>query len=96
MQFTTLLTVAFASVAAAVPDFAIGVTSISAKDSSQLAAFTKAFVEAEEAWQASVTAKPEWSSAISGLIEYQKTGKDVPKAVTATDKVLTYYTTPDW
>lgn len=98
MQFTTLLALAFVSTAAAVPDFMIEPTSIrvTAKDRSQLAAITKAVVEAAESWQASVTAQPEWSSAMSGLIEYQKTGKDVPKAVTATDTIMTFYTKPDW
>lgn len=96
MQFTTLLTVAFASIAAAAPDFAIGTTRITAKDSAQLAAITKAIIDAGESWQASVTAQPEWSSAYSALVEYQKTGKNVPEGVTATDRILTYATTPDW
>lgn len=97
MQLTTLLTMAFASIAAARPDFAIGTgTRITAKDTAQLASITKAYVQAMESYQASLTAQPEWSSAYSALVEFQETGKNVPEDVTATDVVLTYTTTPDW
>lgn len=97
MQFTTLLTMAFASIAAAAPDFAIGTESrFTAKDTAQLAAVTKALVEAAESYQASLTAQPEWTSAYSALVEFQQTGENVPEDVTATDVILTYSTTPDW
>lgn len=97
MQLTSLLTVAFASIAAAAPDFAIGTgTVISAKDNAQLASLTKALVDAASSYQASLTAQPEWSSAWSQLVEFQSTGKNVPEDVTATDTILTYATTPDW
>ena len=33
---------------------------------------------------------------VDALIEYQKTGKNVPEGVTATDRILTFTTTPDW
>lgn len=97
MQLTTLFTVAFASVAAAVPDFAIGTQSLfTAKDSAQLAAVTKALYEAASSYQASLTAQPQWTSAYSALVEFQQTGENVPEDVTATDTILTYSTTPDW
>jgi len=97
MQLTSLLAVAFASIAAAAPDFAIGTgTIISAKDNAQLASLTKALVDAASSYQASLTAQPEWSSAWSQLVEFQSTGKNVPEDVTATDTILTYATTPDW
>ncbi|KAJ8116129.1 hypothetical protein OPT61_g2382 [Boeremia exigua] len=97
MQLTSFLALAFASAAAAAPDFAIGSgIQFTAKDSSQFAAVTKALGEAASSYQASLTAKPEWSSAYSALVEFQETGKNVPEGVTATDRVLTFATTPDW
>lgn len=97
MQYTSLLTVAFASIAAAAPDFAIGTgVRFTAKNNAQLASVTKAVGEAISSHQASLTAQPEWSSAFSQLVEFQSTGVNVPKDVTATDKLLTYATTPDW
>ena len=54
MQFTTLLAVAFASVAAAAPnpDFAIGTDyySISATNTAQLSKITKALADAASSW----------------------------------------------
>ncbi|KAH6644672.1 hypothetical protein C7974DRAFT_384074 [Boeremia exigua] len=98
MQFTSFLTLALASVAAAAPDFAIGTpTLITPKDRSELAALTKALYEAASSYQASLTAQPEWSSAFSALKEFQTTATmSVPSDVTATDKILTFATTPDW
>ncbi|KAF2621712.1 hypothetical protein BU25DRAFT_233269 [Macroventuria anomochaeta] len=97
MQLTSFLTVAFASIAAAAPDFGIGTgTRVTAKDSAQLASMTKALLEAASSYQASLTAQPEWTSAYSALVEFQETGKNVPEGVTATDRILTFATTPDW
>jgi len=100
MHFTTLLTVAFASVAAAAPnpDFAIGTDyySISATNTAQLSKITKALADAASSWQASVTAQPEYSSAWSELVDYQETHSGVPKGVTATDSIIQYASTPTW
>ena len=99
MQLTTLFTVAFASIAAAAPDFAIGpgfTTSFTAKNQAQLASVTKAIIDAASSYQASMTAQPEWSSAYSALVEFQQTGKNVPEGVTATETILEFFTTPDW
>lgn len=98
MQFTALLSVAFASIAAAAPDFAIGTKeySISAKDTAQLNQITKAVIDAASSWQASVTAQPEYSSAWSELVEFQETHSGVPEGVTATDSIIQYASTPTW
>lgn len=100
MQFTTLLAVAFASVAAAAPapDFAIGTDyySVSATNSAQLSKITKALAEAASSWQASITAQPEYSSAWSELVEFQETHSGVPEGVTATDTIIPFATTPTW
>lgn len=97
MHLTSFLTLAFAAAAAASPDFAIGSgIRFTAKDSAHLAAVTKALGEAASSYQASLTAQPEWSSAYSALVEFQETGKNVPEGVTATDRILTFATTPDW
>jgi hypothetical protein len=58
--------------------------------------FTKAWNDAAKSYQAIKTAAPEWSSMYSALVEYQKTGKDVPEIATATDRITTYDTTPEW
>jgi hypothetical protein len=96
MRTSHVLTLALASVASAIPDFAIGIDYITAKDSAQLSSMTAAYLSAISSFQASMTAQPQWSSAFSALKEYQMTGKNVPDEVTATDAVLTYATTPDW
>lgn len=98
MQFTTFLAVAFASVAAAAPDFAIGTDyySISATDTAQLSKITKALADAASSWQASVTAQPEYSSAWSELREFQETHSGVPEGVTATDSIVQYASAPTW
>lgn len=99
MQFTTLLTVAFASMAAAAPDFEIGpvyTSKFTAKDQAQLASMTKAIFDAASSFQASVTARPEYSSALSQLSEFQKTHSGVPEGVTATDTIIQFSTTPEW
>ncbi|KZM20368.1 uncharacterized protein EKO05_0006926 [Ascochyta rabiei] len=97
MKLTSFLIPALASIAAAAPDFAIGTQlTVTAKDGAQLASITSAYVKAMQSWQASVTAKPEWTSAYSALVDFQETGKNVPEGVTATDVILTYATTPDW
>ncbi|KAF9695704.1 hypothetical protein EKO04_006503 [Ascochyta lentis] len=97
MKLTSFVIPALASIASAVPDFAIGTQyMVTAKDGAQLASITSAYVKAMESYQASLTAQPEWSSAYSALVEFQETGKNVPEGVTATDRILTYTTTPDW
>ena len=86
MQFTTLLTVAFASMAAAAPDFEIGpiyTSKFTAKDQAQLASMTKAIFDAA-------------SSFLSQLSEFQKTHSGVPEGVTATDTIIQFSTTPEW
>ncbi|KAJ4362686.1 hypothetical protein N0V95_001394 [Ascochyta clinopodiicola] len=97
MKLTSFLIPALASIATAAPDFIIGSeVTVTAKDRGQLASITSAYVNAILSWQASVTAKPEWTSAYSALVDFQETGKNVPEGVTATDAILTYSTTPDW
>ncbi|KAJ4339882.1 hypothetical protein N0V87_002820 [Didymella glomerata] len=98
MQITTLLAVAFASVAAAAPDFAIGTDyySITATNTAQLSKITKALADAASSWQASVTAQAEYSSAWSELVDFQETHSGVPKGVTATDSIIQYASTPTW
>lgn len=99
MKITSLLVPTLASLAAASPDFAIESRfewEVTVTGAAQAASITSAYAAAVKSWQASVTAKPEWTSAYSALVEYQSTGKDVPEGVTATDTILTYTTTPDW
>lgn len=98
MQLTAILTMAFASVAMAAPDFAIGTKeySFSAKDTAQAAKLTKALAEAASSWQASVTAQPAYTSAWSELVEFQETHSGVPKGVTATDSIVQFASTPTW
>lgn len=97
MKTTSLLVLLLASIAAASPDFAIGTEShVTVTGVAEAASITSALGKALSSWQASATAQPEWTSAYSALVEYQETGKHVPEGVTATDRVLTYITTPDW
>ena len=97
MRFSILLPVGFASVAVAIPDFAIGTQILfTATNQAQMDSVTKALVEAQSSWQASVTAQPEWSSAWSALVDFQKTHKGVPDDVTATDTIIEYESTPTW
>ncbi|KAG9202448.1 hypothetical protein G6514_004424 [Epicoccum nigrum] len=99
MQLTTVLACTLLSLGVtANPDFVIGdnVQSFTAKDKAEYAKITKAVIDAASSYQASVTAKPEWTSMWEALKEYQKTGKDVPEGVTATDRILTFSTTPSW
>ncbi|OAL44310.1 hypothetical protein IQ07DRAFT_605085 [Pyrenochaeta sp. DS3sAY3a] len=70
--------------------------SFSYKDEAQKESMTKAYVSAVESYYATITTGSEWNKAWDVLRAYQQTGRDVPAAVTATDTVLTYSTTPAW
>lgn len=92
---------AFASLAAAVaePGFAIaGGTSIlfTVSDVAKYDQVTKDILQAYSSYDASVTAQPEWSSAFSQLVEFQKTHKGVPSGVTDLNTIIEYETTPSW
>lgn len=62
----------------------------------QKESMTKAYVSAVESYYATITTGSDWNKAWDVLRAYQQTGRDVPAAVTATDTVLTYSTTPAW
>jgi hypothetical protein len=99
MRFTTLLPVAFASIAAAAaaPDFAIGEGILyTATNEAELDAVTKAVIQALSTYQASLTVQPEWTSAYSALVEFQETHRGVPDIVTDLEAVTAYATTPSW
>lgn len=97
MKTTSLLIPALASVAAAAPDFAIGTNfEVTLTNTAQAASITSAWAKALSSWQATLTAQPEYTSAYSALVEFQRTGDNVPEGVTATDRILTFTTTPDW
>ncbi|KAL5416312.1 hypothetical protein PMIN04_008206 [Paraphaeosphaeria minitans] len=100
MRFTSILPVAFASLAAAAaePGIAIGETSIlfTVTDQAQYDQVTKDVLQAISAYQASVTAQPEWSSAYSQLVDFQKTHKGVPAALTDLSSDIQYTATPSW
>ncbi|KAF1364539.1 hypothetical protein EJ07DRAFT_172558 [Lizonia empirigonia] len=97
MKTSSFIIPALASLAAAAPDFAIGSNfEVTLTNITQAASITSAWVKALASWQATVTAQPEWTSAYSALVEFQETGENVPEGVTATDRILTYTTTPDW
>ncbi|OAG07815.1 uncharacterized protein CC84DRAFT_1161888 [Paraphaeosphaeria sporulosa] len=91
---------AFASlgVAVAEPAIAIGETSIlfTVTDQAQYDQVTKDVLQAMSSYQASITAQPAWSSAYSQLVEFQKTHKGVPAALTDLSTVVQYTATPSW
>ncbi|KAH7389818.1 hypothetical protein BKA66DRAFT_459862 [Pyrenochaeta sp. MPI-SDFR-AT-0127] len=70
--------------------------SFSAKDDKQLASMTKAYASAVQSYYATLTTGADWTKAWDVMRAYQQTGRDVPGAVTATNTVLTYTTTPAW
>jgi hypothetical protein len=96
MQLTSFLILTCISLAAALPDFAMAPTKLVTIQNADVPKFTKAWNDAAKSYQAIKTAAPEWSSMYSALVEYQKTGKDVPEIATATDRITTYDTTPEW
>lgn len=97
MRFSSLFPLGFVSIVSAVPDFAIGTQFLfTATNEAQLSSVSKALNDALSSYQASVTAQPEWSSAYSALVQFQKTHDGVPDDVTATDTIIQYATTPSW
>ena len=97
MRISSLFQLGFVSIAAAVPDFAVGTQFLfTATNEAQLSSVSKALNNALSSYHASVTAQPEWTSAYSALVQFQKTHDGVPEDVTATDTVIQYASTPSW
>ncbi len=87
----TLLTLSLTTSALAF--FDIHPATATVKNAAHLSTLEAAYVSALQSYWAP---QPQFTSAISALVEYQRTGKDVPEEVTATSTLLTYTTTPDW
>jgi hypothetical protein len=97
MKTTSILISALAAVATAIPDFQIGGDRIVRLDNSaQFSQLSSEYLSAVSTYLTSKTAQPEWTSAQSALSEFQATASGVPKAVTATDTIMKFATTPAW
>lgn len=104
MQLTTILPVIFASfaVAVAVPEPVVifgtllADVDVTVTDQAQYASVTQKVLHDLSTYQAALTARPEYSSYWSGLVEFQKTHKGVPSALVDPSTTLELTATPSW